>query len=167
MMSIYFDGDIYILAYLGHNAVVTTVSIRHNFLSIHENHRANDSFGNYSHQFACILLYICLSKEEKIHAAKKAPTGFRKPVGEMRCAVISDPNGNYANLTVATGEHPVKSTRGRLALRRGPGVGDQQFEAGEELNASLAQLATIGRVCPVQFLEQKAADCGPPPDCVE
>jgi hypothetical protein len=91
--------------------------------------------------------------------AKKASTGFQKPVEEMRCAVISDPNGNYANLTVATGEH--------IALRRGPGVGDQQFEAGEEVNVSLAQLATIGRVCPVQFLEQKAADCGPPPNYVE
>jgi hypothetical protein len=134
---------------------MTTVSIRQNFLSIHENHKANDSFGNYSHQFACILLYICLSEEEKIHAAKKAPTGFWKPVGEMRCAVISDPNGNYTNLTVATGEH--------IALRRGPGVGDQQPEDGEEVNASLAQLATIGRVCPVQFLEQKAADYSPPP----
>ena len=60
---------------------------------------------------------------------KKAPTGFRKPVGEMRHAqarphpvrmrrsFIANPSRNCSNLTVATREH--------IALRRGPSVGNQ------------------------------------------
>ena len=63
-------------------------------------------------------------------SSQDAPPCYRK--SQWKCA----------NLMVTTGEH--------VALRCGPGVRNQRFEAGEEVNASIAQPATIGGVRVVQ-----------------
>jgi hypothetical protein len=43
-----------------------------------------------------------------------------------------------------------------IVFRRGLGIGSQQFEAGNEINASLAQLATISGIPPVQRIRGPA-----------
>src|SRR6185503_13340387 len=55
---------------------------------------------------------------------------------------------NCANLMVATGEH--------IALRRGPSVGNQRFEAGQDVNASLAQETPISQVPLIQRASSSA-----------
>src|SRR5688572_28140142 len=86
--------------------------------------------------------YIYAFPRRKKYMQRKKTTRFPETWWANGYSGYRDSNGNGVNLRVAAGEH--------IVLRRGPGGRDQRFEAGEEVNASLAQPATIGGVRPVQ-----------------